>query len=774
MEFEGVKKILIEAEVLDQVKDAVIAIDNEYRIIYLNKAAAEQYRASRDEAIGLKLTDLYDFLWLKPEDEQAANASLEEKGYWIGEKIHLKRNGEKIYVSLAVSVLKDASGKKIGMMAVIRDITSSKQVEERLVQERNMLKGIIENVNVMLAYFDTKFNFVAVNSAYANGSGYSVEELVGKNYFSLFPNEENQAIFKLVRDTGEAVEYIDKPFEYVYQTERGITYWDWKLAPVKDEEGHVLGLVLSLIEKTRRKKAEDALTKSEERTHMILEGITVEKTRRKKAENALTKSEERSRMILEGITDGFIVFDREWRYTYVSATAAQMLHRTMEELLGQVSWEVFPETVKLKFWTEFNRAVRERIPIHFEEFYPEPLNIWYECHCYPTPDGLTVFFSDITERKKTEEALRQSESRFRALVEPNIMGIISADMDKIIDANDAFLKIVGYTREDLEKGRVRWREMTPPEYNALDEKALEEIVSKGSCTPFEKEYVRKDGSRVPILIGSALLQRDPLQWVCSVIDITERKQMEEKLKDYTQHLEELVRERTAKLQEAERLAAIGETAGMVGHDIRNPLQTMIGELYLARKELDFMPDGKAKNSLKENLEAIEEQVTYINKIISDLQDFWRPLEPLIEETDPQQLIQDSLSIVAVPENVQVSTLIEEGFSRLMVDPSYMKRVLTNMFTNAIQAMPKGGKLTIKVFCKDKSAFITVEDTGVGIPEEIKPKIFRPLFTTKPIGQGFGLAVCKRLVEVQKGTIIFESQVGKGTRFTIEIPLQTKN
>jgi PAS domain S-box-containing protein len=745
LELEGVKKILSQAEVLDQVKDAVIAIDNEYRIIYLNKAAAEQYHASRDEAIGLKLTDLYDFLWLKPEDEQAANASLEEKDYWIGEKIHLKRNGEKIYVSLTVSVLKDASGKKIGMIAVIRDITSSKQMEERLAQERNMLKGIIENVNVMLAYFDTKFNFVAVNSAFANGSGYSVEELVGKNYFSLFPNVENQAIFERVRDTGEAVEYIDKPFEYVYQTERGITYWDWKLAPVKDEEGHVLGLVLSLIEKTKRKKAENALTKSEERTSMILEDIS----------------------------EGFIALDREWRFIYASATAG-MLQKTREEILGHVSWDVFPETVKLKFYTEFNRAVRERIPIHFEEFYPEPLNIWYECHCYPTPDGLIVFFSDITERKKTEEALRQSEARFRALVEPNIVGIISADMDKIIDGNDAFLKIVGYTREDLEKGRVRWREMTPPEYNALDEKALEEIVSKGSCTPFEKEYVRKDGSRVPILIGGALLQLDPLQWVCFVMDITERKQMEEELKGYTQHLEELVRERTAKLQEAERLAAIGETAGMVGHDIRNPLQTIIGELYLARKELDFMPDGKAKNSLKENLEAIDEQVNYINKIISDLQDFWRPLEPLIEETDPQQLIQDSLSIVAVPENVQVSTLIEEGFSRLMVDPSYMKRVLTNMFTNAIQAMPKGGKLTIKVFCKDKSVFITVEDTGVGIPEEAKPQIFRPLFTTKSIGQGFGLAVCKRLVEVQNGTIIFESQVGKGTRFTIEIPLQTKN
>lgn len=103
----------------------------------------------------------------------------------------------------------------------------------------------------------------------------------------------------------------------------------------------------------------------------------------------------------------------------------------------------------------------------------------------------------------------------------------------------------------------------------------------------------------------------------------------------------------------------------------------------------------------------------------------------------------------------------------------MKRVLTNMITNAIQAMPKGGKLTIKVFHKDKSAFITIEDTGEGIPEEIKPNMFKPLFTTKAKGQGFGLAVCKRLVEAQNGAITFESQIGKGTSFTIELPLQTK-
>ena len=146
---------------------------------------------------------------------------------------------------------------------------------------------------------------------------------------------------------------------------------------------------------------------------------------------------------------------------------------------------------------------------------------------------------------------------------------------------------------------------------------------------------------------------------------------------------------------------------------------------------------------------------------------------MIEEIHPQQLVQNSLSDLTVPETIQVSTLIEEGFHRLMVDISYMKRVFTNLFNNAIQAMPKGGKLTVKVFHKDETAFIIVEDTGEGVPEEIKAQLFKPLFTTKSRGQGFGLAVCKRLIEAQNGAITFESQVGKGTRFTIKIPLQPK-
>jgi PAS domain S-box-containing protein len=137
--------------------------------------------------------------------------------------------------------------------------------------------------------------------------------------------------------------------------------------------------------------------------------IFLDITERKKAEEALLNSEKQKNDILESITDGFVAFDREWRYTYVNSNAARILHTPKEKLLGKVAIDVFPNASK--FLADFKRAVSSGNPIHFEEYYPEPLNVWYECHCYPSQNGLTVFFSDITQRKKAEEALKESEKQ---------------------------------------------------------------------------------------------------------------------------------------------------------------------------------------------------------------------------------------------------------------------------------------------------------------------------------------------------------------------------
>jgi len=381
-------------------------------------------------------------------------------------------------------------------------INELKKVQHALENERNLLNALMNGAkNINLVYLDRDFNFVRVNDAYAKTCGYKPEEMIGKNHFDLYPHKENEAIFKKVRDTGTPALFKDKPFVFPDQPERGVTYWDWSLQPIKDEKGNVEGLVFSLVE------------------------------------------------------------------------------------------------------------------------------------------------------------------------------------------------------------------------------------------------------------------------------TTERKRIQRKIEEYASQMEELARQRAKELSNSERLAAIGQTAGMVGHDIRNPLQAIAGELFLAKEELESLPDSDSKSCLRESLLSIEQNLFYIDKIVADLQDYTKPLKPNREIIDIDKAIEEALLIVTIPDNLQVN-IDTHACHAFSADMSMLKRILINLIQNAVQAMPNGGTLRIDAECKDKDnkVCISVQDTGEGIPEEVQGKLFTPLFTTKSKGQGFGLAVVKRLVEAQGGKITFESQKGKGTTFTVQLPL----
>ena len=216
------------------------------------------------------------------------------------------------------------------------------------------------------------------------------------------------------------------------------------------------------------------------------------------------------------------------------------------------------------------------------------------------------------------------------------------------------------------------------------------------------------------------------------------------------------------------MSAIGATAGMVGHDIRNPLQAITGDVYLVKSELASIPESEEKKML-ESLQEIEKNIDYINKIVADLQDFARPLNPNAEETDLKLIIDELLAKNGLPENIEVSVKVEGEARKVVADSTFINRIMSNLFNNAVQAMPEGGKLTIHVYKEVNDVVISVKDTGVGISEDVKSKLFTPMFTTKAKGQGFGLPVIKRMTEALGGTVTFESQEGKGTTFIIRLP-----
>ena len=358
----------------------------------------------------------------------------------------------------------------------------------------------------------------------------------------------------------------------------------------------------------------------------------------------------------------------------------------------------------------------------------------------------------VAERTKK---LETSALYARSLIEASLDPLVTISVEgKITDVNRATELVTGCSREELIESDFS-DFFTEPEKAKTGYK---QVFTKGFVIDFPLAIRHKSGKTTEVLYNASVYRNaeGQVQGVFAAArDVTERKKLERKL------------------QESERLATIGATAGMVGHDIRNPLQAISGDVYLIKSDLSAIPEGEEKESIKESLAGLEKNVMYIDKIVQDLQDYARPIKPNAEEFEIEVLCKDILLKSGIPKNIEASCKVERRVKSIVSDPHVLRRILSNLVNNAVQAMPDGGRMDLHLHQKAKDTVITVSDTGVGIPEEIKPRIFTPLFTTKSKGQGFGLAVVKRMTEALGGTITFESEEGKGTKFILRFPTLKK-
>ncbi len=362
--------------------------------------------------------------------------------------------------------------------------------------------------------------------------------------------------------------------------------------------------------------------------------------------------------------------------------------------------------------------------------------------------------------KERTQKLESTALYARSLIEASIDPLVTINMEgKITDVNKATEEATGLSREQL-IGSDFSDYFTEPEKAAA---VYKQVFTEGFVMDYPLAIRHKSGKVTEVLYNASVYRNadGQVQGVFAAArDISERRRAEER-----------VRAAEEKLKEGERLAAIGATAGMVGHDIRNPLQAIVGDIYLLKDYLTSMPDMPTKSYVSESLEGIEANINYINKIVLDLQDYARPLRPVTKEIDIRPLIEAALESSAIPENIKTHYHIDKDANILCTDPDLLKRILNNLGANAIQAMPKGGEVFVRVKRNNEGTTISIEDTGIGIPEELKPKLFQPMITTKAKGQGFGLAVVKRMTEALGGSVSFESELGKGTKFTIKLPTQ---
>jgi signal transduction histidine kinase len=267
---------------------------------------------------------------------------------------------------------------------------------------------------------------------------------------------------------------------------------------------------------------------------------------------------------------------------------------------------------------------------------------------------------------------------------------------------------------------------------------------------------------------------DTLKTAASILSgALERRRADEALEEYSERLEEMVEERTKELREAqeqlvrrEKLAVLGQLAGGVGHELRNPLGAIKNAAYFLNMVLEE-PDPE----VKETLEILEKEVATSERTISSLLDFARTKSPVWRKVHLKEVVQEALSRAPVPENVEVVSQLDGRLPIILADPDQLSQVFGNIVLNAVQAMPDGGQLIVESQVPSPEwVAVSFADTGVGIPEEHLDKLFEPLFTTKAKGIGLGMAVTKTLVEGHGGKIEVESEVGKGSTFTVRLPI----
>lgn len=414
----------------------------------------------------------------------------------------------------------------------------------------------------------------------------------------------------------------------------------------------------------------------------------------------------------------------------------------------------------------------------------EANGVFWDAYWTPVSQDLYMHYAfDITERKRMLQQLVDSEEMFRTISNAATDAIILIDgQGKISFWNPPAERIFGYSKEEVIGKAVH--ELFPPRLSSIKRHAVDLAFKKfydtGKCDiagqAVELIAKKKDGSEFPLELSiSSMNLKGKWHALALVRDITEQKLIRKQIEEYSQGLELTVEARTQELMEAnqrllkaERFSAIGELAGMIGHDLRNPLTGIKNAAYYLKRKQGCLDEAKGTEMLK----IIDSSVEHANSIINDLLEYSREIHLELEESCPKSLLDYVLLMVKIPSHIKVldRTLNQPT---IWIDTNKIERVFINLIKNSIDAMPDKGTLEIRSRQVGDNVEFVFADTGTGMTEETLSKIFMPLFTTKAQGMGFGLAICKRIVEAHKGRITVDSSVGRGTNFTVILPVEQK-
>lgn len=633
-------------------------------------------------------------------------------------------------------------------------------------EHSDYLPMLIDLIPDPVIVIDSTGTIVAANRTSEELSGYLKEQLIGKTFTKLsFVGKEYKPL--LTENVKNRLKGSTVPaYEIKITTKSG----EVRSLEVKGNQIKNQGRFLDLV---------------------IFHDVTERSKPQKKIHQDLIESEEKFHSIVNSVKDAIVLVGEGAKVTYWNPAAAKTFGYFSSEAVGKCVHDlVGPKSMCKEAKERINNSVKsfdETGTGYFVVGNVELVGRRKDGSQFPVELSISPIklgnkwnavgqVKDITQRKQTEQKLKEAEQRFHALFNQAPLGVLVIDPNtaKILEFNDQAHLQLAYSREEF-------RELTLQDIEAKEsmeeiKSHLAEILKKGN-TEFETRHRTKNGEiRIVLVTVRTIELADKTVLNCIFHDITEIRKAQGELSKYSQKLEDVVKQRTEqlkatqeKLVKSERLAAIGELAGMIGHDLRNPLTGIKNASYFLRKKGNTISESQAN----EMLETIDTCVDYSNKIVTDLLDYSREIHLEATECSLKNLVIDSIAMVNVPEKVEIVNHVSDE-AHVKVDQDKIKRVFINLIKNGIEAMPNVGKLTINSKDANGNLEISFADTGVGIPDETLQKLFTPLFTTKAQGMGFGLAICKRLTEAHGGSITVKTSSGCGSIFIVTLPIESRN
>jgi PAS domain S-box-containing protein len=475
----------------------------------------------------------------------------------------------------------------------------------------------------------------------------------------------------------------------------------------------------------------------------------------------------RLRQTLESISDAFFLLDQDWRFSFLNGQAELLLGRQRSELEGKAIWAEFPQAVGSNFETSYRRAVRDGQAVRFQEFFP-PLQSWFDVDAYPTPEGLAVYFRDISLRKQAQEEIRISNERF--LLVAQATNDVIWDWDLVNDTvwwNDNFKTLFGYDAANVEPGSESWTNRIHPEDVGHVTDSIHAMID-GADTSWVSEYrfLHHDGHALTIIDRGSIIRNQSgkaIRMVGSMLDVSPQRELE------------------GRLRQAQKLEAIGQLTGGIAHDFNNLLTVILGSADLLCEELE---SGEQPHVLAEMIATAAQRGA---DLTSRLLAFGRkqPLQPRLLELGGLIAGMKAMLERTLGEHIDIQIFRPAVLWTTEIDPTLLESAVLNLAINARDAMSDGGCLTIEManltldatqaaaadLAPGQYVVLTVSDTGQGIAPEVLPNVFEPFFTTKEVGKGtgLGLSMVYGFVKQSEGHIRLRSEIGRGTSVALYFP-----